>query len=166
MISAILAVAENGVIGNEDKLPWPHIKEDMIWFMNKTKNNVVVMGSKTWDSLGIIKPLKDRLNYVVSSQPKTHFEGAEGVLNGQLCSSLRSLEEQYPDKEIFVIGGANIYAQAFPYCDNIYLSRIKGEYEGDTKLSVDIDYTLCDYNMTLRDERKVEKCTFQTWSNI
>ena len=72
----ILAVDEYGGLGNKNDLPWPKIKLDMQWFMDHTKNNVVVMGSRTWDSLGIHKPLKDRINYVISSKDIKLFEGA------------------------------------------------------------------------------------------
>ena len=72
----ILAADEYGGIGYNNDLPWPRIDLDMRWFMDHTKDNVVVMGSRTWDSLGIHKPLKNRINYVVSSQDFKKFDGA------------------------------------------------------------------------------------------
>lgn len=68
MISMILAADTNGGIGKNNTMPWEHISEDMKHFQRTTNNNVVVMGTNTWDSLGNIAPLKNRINYVISTQ--------------------------------------------------------------------------------------------------
>ena len=161
MISAILAVSENGVIGKDGKLPWPHIPEDMKWFMNITLNNVVVMGSKTWFSLGIKKPLPNRLNYVVTTQPASGFIEADGVICGKnLCEELIGLALQHPQKDITIIGGANIYNQCFPLCEKIYLTKVYGKYDGDTY--IDMETVLQDFE--LQSEQNVpNKCVIQVW---
>ncbi len=103
MISIIVAVAENGVIGDKNSLLW-HISEDMKHFKAITSGHPVVMGRKTYESLG--RPLPGRTNVVVTRQ-EIEIEG---------CRVVHSLEEalaQFPaDEEIFIIGGAEIYAQA------------------------------------------------------
>ena len=161
MISAIVAVAENGVIGKDGKMPWPKIEEDMKWFVEKTKNNVVVMGRKTWESLPPKhRPLKDRTNIVVTSQPLTAIKGAKGSLCGELTSGLRSHQNANPDKEVFVIGGKEIYEQCFPACEKIYITRVKGKYEGDVKL--DIEEVLKDFKKAGKS-KETKRCTFETW---
>ena len=161
MISAIIAVAENGVMGNNGKLPWPHIKEDMKWFVEKTTNNVVVMGRKTWDSLPTKgKPLKNRINLVVTSQSISSVEGANDVLNGNLISRLQGCQQFYSDKQIFIIGGKEIYEQCFPICRKIYITRILRKYDGD--VNIDLDNVL--KNFSLRNARQhTDMCRFEIW---
>ena len=160
MISAIVAISKNGVIGNDGDLPWSHIKEDMKWFVNKTTDNVVVMGRKTWDSIPADKrPLKNRINIVVTSKPLTAVKGAKGTLNGELTAGLHAHQNAYPDKEVFVIGGKEIYEQCFPACETIYVTKIKKKYDGDTKL--DLKSVLKDFK--LDETIKTKECIFETW---
>ena len=123
MISIIVAVAENGVIGDKNSLLW-HIKEDMRFFRQKTTSHPVIMGRKTYDSLG--KPLPNRTNVVIS-RTLNHIEG---------CTVVHSLEEAvalFPaEEELFIIGGAQIYAQALAIADRMYITHIEHSYEGDT----------------------------------
>ena len=105
MISIIVAVAENGVIGDNNRLLW-HISEDLRRFKRITTGHPVVMGRKTWESLG--RPLPGRENVVVTRR-ELSFDGARTV---------HSLDEAYalfpPEEEVFVIGGAQIYGEALP----------------------------------------------------
>ena len=123
MISLIVAVAENGVIGDRNALLW-HISEDLRHFKAVTTGHPVVMGRKTWESLG--RPLPNRTNVVITRQ-NIEIPG---------CTVVHSLEEAvalFPgDDEVFVIGGAQIYAQALPLADRFYLTRVEADYEGDT----------------------------------
>ena len=123
MISLIVAVAENGVIGDKNALLW-HISEDLRHFKAVTTGHPVVMGRKTWESLG--RPLPNRTNVVVTRQ-KAAIPG---------CTVVHSLEEAvalFPkDEEVFVIGGAQIYGEALPAADRFYLTRVHRAYEGDT----------------------------------
>ena len=123
MLSIIVAVAANGVIGDKNSLLW-HIGEDMRYFKRTTSGHPVVMGRKTYDSLG--RPLPNRTNVVI-----THSD-----LQIEGCTVVHSLEEAAAlfrnDEEVFVIGGAQIYAQALPVADRLYLTRIERRYEGDT----------------------------------
>jgi dihydrofolate reductase len=127
-INAILAMDEYMGIGFENGLPWPTNKKDMAWFSDNTRGHVVVMGRKTWESLGS-HPLPNRINIVVSSQD---VEGPDAVLSGDMGTILQQLENRHPDLHIWVIGGADIYRQALPHCDKIYVTRIKGVYRCDT----------------------------------
>ena len=123
MISIIVAVAQNGVIGDKNSLLW-HITEDMRFFRQTTSGHPVIMGRKTYESLG--RPLPNRTNVVIS-RTISHIEG---------CTVVGSLEEavaMFPsDEEVFIIGGAQIYALALKVADRFYLTRVEHEYEGDT----------------------------------
>jgi dihydrofolate reductase len=123
MISIIVAVAQNGVIGDKNALLW-HISEDMRFFKRTTSGHPVIMGRKTYESLG--RPLPNRTNVVISR--------TIGEIEG--CTVVRSLEEAialFPaEEEVFVIGGAQIYALALSVADRLYLTRVGHDYEGDT----------------------------------
>ncbi len=124
MISIIVAVAENGVIGDRNTLLW-HISEDLRRFKTLTTRHPVVMGRKTCESLG--RPLPNRRNVVITR--------SEIQIAG--CEVVHSLDEAlalFPaDEEVFVIGGAQIYAEALPIADRLYLTRVHRDYEGDTR---------------------------------
>ena len=124
MVSIIAAVAENGVIGNNNSLLW-HIAEDMRYFRHVTTGYPVIMGRKTYESLG--RPLPRRENVVVTRQ--------ELAIPG--CRVVHSLEEALalfdPAEELFVIGGAQLYAAALPLAPRFYLTRIFHPYEGATR---------------------------------
>ena len=126
MISLIVAASENNVIGKKNQLPW-RLPADMRHFKNTTKGNVVVMGRKTFQSLG--KPLHDRVNIVITKQPDFKADGA--LIAASLIEALEK-GGQFPDKEIFIIGGGEIYLQSLELCDRIYLTRIHRHFEGDT----------------------------------
>ena len=121
MISIIVAVARGGVIGADGKMPW-HIPEDLQYFKRTTTGHVIVMGRKTFESLG--RPLPNRTNVVVTRQKDYRPEGVEVV------HSLEDAVRKYPDA--FIIGGAEIYRQALTLADKLYLTRIDAAYEGDT----------------------------------
>ena len=124
MISIIVAVARNGVIGGGNTLLW-HISEDLKRFKALTTGHPVVMGRKTFESLG--RPLPNRTNVVVTRQ---HIEipGCTGA--GSLVEALALFPAQ---EEVFVTGGGQIYAQALPLADRIYLTTVMRDYEGDTR---------------------------------
>lgn len=123
MLSIIAAVAQNGVIGDRNALLW-HISEDMKHFKALTTGHPVVMGRKTWESLG--RPLPNRVNVVITRQ----------AIEIPGCRVVHSLDEAVAlfaaDEEIFIIGGAQIYAEALPRAGRLYLTRVFRDYEGDT----------------------------------
>jgi len=123
-ISIIAAVARNGVIGRGNRLPW-HLPEDLKRFRALTMGHHVIMGRKTWESIGRVLP--GRTMVVVSRNPGYGVAG---------CLIAHSLEEALglcgDDREVFIIGGAEIYRQALPMAGRIYLTRIEQEVAGDT----------------------------------
>ena len=127
MLSLIAAVARNRAIGKDNQLLW-HLPEDMKHFRETTRGKPVVMGRKTWESLPEkFRPLPGRQNIVVSRDPAYKAHGADlaGSLEGALALAGGA-------EEVFVIGGAQIYAQALPLADRFYLTRVFRAYEGDT----------------------------------
>ncbi|MBQ3319237.1 MAG: dihydrofolate reductase [Spirochaetia bacterium] len=126
-INVIVAMTKSRVIGKDGKLPW-HLSEDLKLFKAHTTGNIVIMGRKTFDSIG--RPLPNRRNIVVSKSIRAD-EKVSGV-------------EYFPDLEhavsaaqegegrIFIIGGASIYHQMIERADRLYISLVDGEFEGDT----------------------------------
>ncbi|MBB3103472.1 dihydrofolate reductase [Azomonas macrocytogenes] len=128
-LALIVAVAENGVIGIDNRLPW-HLPAELRYFKSVTLGKPVVMGRKTWDSLG--RPLPGRLNLVVSHQVGLHCEGAEAFssLPDALDRAGQWAREQGAS-EIMLIGGAQLFAEALPLAGRLYLTRVALAPEGD-----------------------------------
>ena len=147
MVSIIVAVAQNGTIGDKNSLLW-HIKEDMRFFRTTTSGHAVIMGRKTFESLGS-KPLPKRTNIVITRQD-VEFEGA---LTAHSLQEAIAMAEG--DEEIFIIGGAQIYAQALECADRLYLTLVEKDYEGDT-LFPEIDYRYWQLVAEQRHERGEE----------
>ena len=126
MISLIWAVSETHLIGNGDKIPW-HIKEDLLYYKAKTLGKTVLMGEATYYSLkGYYKkrPLPYGKIYVASLNKDLVLEDA--VVINDVVSFLK---EEHDD--LWVVGGATIYKFALEYADRLYISFVKGDYEGD-----------------------------------
>ena len=122
----ILARASNGVIGKDNAMPW-HLPEDLAHFKRVTLGCPVVMGRKTWDSLPErFRPLPGRLNVVVTRQADWSAPGA--LPAGSLDEAVALCP---PDAEAWVIGGAQLYAQALPLARSAVVTEIGAEYEGD-----------------------------------
>ncbi len=121
-LKAIAAMASNRVIGKEGKLPW-HLPEDFRWFKKLTMGHPIVMGRKTCESIG--RPLPGRRNVVVSRQWTTAPEGFE------LIHSIEALGDLELEGDVFVIGGAVLYKELLPECEEFYLSYVFEEYQGD-----------------------------------
>ena len=136
MIKAIMACDEQGGVGRQGKLPWPHIERDFQWFMNQTIHGVIVMGRSTWNDPQLGHPMPDRISYVVTSRPES-CEQAHGHLSTNLCDNIQHLESKYPSKQIWIIGGVNLIEQTLPIIDQFYLSRIPDTYECDRFLPIE-----------------------------
>lgn len=111
----------NRVIGRDGSLPW-HLPEDFRWFKSATLGKTVVMGRKTYESLG--RPLPGRRNIVLSR--------GEVAAEVQVAHSVGELLAAQIEGEVFVIGGSKVYAELLPVCGWLYMSHVHGQWEGDT----------------------------------
>lgn len=130
-LSLIVAAANNNVIGRNNELPW-HLPQDLKYFKSVTLGKPVIMGRKTFESIG--KPLPGRTNIVITRQPDWKFSGvlvAQSVEEAiEIAGQFRAEQNQVSD-EVMVIGGAEIYRHALPMADRVYLTRIEKNIEGD-----------------------------------
>ncbi|RXJ01807.1 dihydrofolate reductase [Anaerobacillus alkaliphilus] len=122
MISLIVAAGENNVIGSDNVMPW-HLPADLAYFKKTTTGHAVVMGRKTFESIG--KPLPNRKNIILTRDQQFEVEG---------CDVIHSVEEVFDfekGQELFIIGGAEVYRQLLPHANKVYLTRIHKSFEGD-----------------------------------
>ena len=132
-IALICAMAENRVIGRNNSLPW-HLSEDLKYFKRTTMGKSIIMGRKTWESIG--KALPGRTNIVVSTNPDYEAAGARVVSSLEQAISLaKSVSVKSGSEEAFIIGGAGLYQAALPLADRFHLTRVHAEVEGDTYLA-------------------------------
>lgn len=131
-LSLIVAVAENGVIGLNNAMPW-HLSDDLKYFKQMTVGKAVVMGRKTYDSLG--RPLPQRHNVVItrnqnwSAAPEHH--NAVSIAHS-LPHALELCRQHDPEQEVMIIGGADIFSMALPLADRLYLTEVHMSPAGDT----------------------------------
>jgi dihydrofolate reductase len=123
MLSIIVAADRNNVIGKDNALIW-HLPNDLRFFKEKTTGHAVIMGRKTFESVG--KPLPNRRNIIITRNPDFKADGCEVVPSLQAAIALVSTDE-----ENFIVGGEEIYRQALPLTDRVYLTRIDHEFNGD-----------------------------------
>ena len=123
-INLIVAMARNRVIGIDNKMPW-HLPADFAWFKKNTLGHPIIMGRKTFESIG--KALPGRRNIIVSRNPHWRADGCD------VFSSLRAaLDSCNPNEQIFVIGGASLYNEALPMANRLYITEVDAAPEGDT----------------------------------
>lgn len=126
MINLIVAINKDNVIGKDNQLPWG-LSNDLKYFKKITTNNTVVMGRKTYESIG--KALPNRKNIVISRDKSLKYKDAE-IMHSQI--ELLKYSYEYPNENIFIIGGAEIYKLFLPYTNKLFITMIEDEVEGDT----------------------------------
>lgn len=126
-LTAIVAMTPERIIGKDNDLPW-RLPEDLKMFKRTTAGHPVVMGRKTWDSLGKYKPLPGRQNIVITRDASWAEEGATVIYSPE---ELQNIELQ--DEHVYVIGGAQIYQLFLPHLDELIISHVYQKYAGDTK---------------------------------
>jgi dihydrofolate reductase len=137
-LAIIVAVAENGVIGNNNSLPWK-LPEDLQNFKRITMGKPVVMGRKTYESIG--KPLPGRTNIVITRNVSFHAEGVQVVHSIDDALAMASeIAAHAGVGEVMVMGGADIYAATIPRADRLYITEVHASVEGDAVLPT-IDWT-------------------------
>lgn len=125
MIAGIVATSSGGGIGYQNRMPWPLLVEDMKWFKSLTMNNVVIMGSNTWFSLP--KKLPNRVNMIIS---KKMIPGSDHVYMTPE-DAISSAEFLYPEKDIFIIGGQQLYDSTIDLVKKFYVTSINQQYNCD-----------------------------------
>lgn len=131
-ISLIAAMAENRVIGINNKLPWK-LPADLAWFKKNTLKKPIVMGRKTWESLPF-KPLPDRENIIISRDKHYQAKNNEVIHSVTLCTSINNaIDYAHKQKyqELMFIGGAMLYEQVLERTDRLYLTQVQGVFAGD-----------------------------------
>ena len=135
MLSIIVAKAQNNIIGKDNKLLW-HIPEDLKRFKDLTTGHTIIMGRKTFESLGRVLPNRKHIVFTQNSDFKVNDE------NVKIVHSMLEIQEYIENKEEnFVIGGAMIYNLLMPYVNKMYITEIHKDFEGDTvfpKINLDI----------------------------
>ena len=146
MISLIAAVARNRAIGKDGQLLW-HLPEDMRYFRETTRGKPVIMGRKTWESLPeSFRPLPGRRNIVISRNPA--YDAAGATLVGSLDEAVLQAKDS---EEVFVIGGADIYRQALPLAQRLYLTEVAQDFDADAFFP---EYTESDWKEISRSGQK------------
>jgi dihydrofolate reductase len=158
ILKAIVAYAENRVIGKDNDLIW-HLPDDLKHFKRHTAGKTIIMGRKTWDSLGG-RPLPNRRHIVITRSSDFLAEGAEVVNSLENAVELAQNEE-----EVFIVGGAQIYTLSLPLIDVLEITEVHAEFEGDAFFPV---FNEADFELTSReyhpaDEKHQYSFTFKTW---
>ncbi|CAH0541542.1 type 3 dihydrofolate reductase [Vibrio marisflavi] len=125
IISLIAAMAQDRVIGKDNQMPW-HLPADFVWFKRCTMGKPIIMGRKTFDSIG--KALPGRLNIVISRDDTLDIDGVVVV-----TSIEQAIERVQDEPEVMIIGGGSIYQACLPKADKLYLTFIDADIEGDTR---------------------------------
>jgi dihydrofolate reductase len=157
-ISIIVAMSENRVIGRAGDLPW-HISADLKRFKRLTVGHTIVMGRKTYDSIG--RPLPERRSIVISRNSDFSAEGVEAAAT--LDDALRVTADE---DEVFIIGGSSIYALALPIADRLYVTRVHTQIEGDVFFPPfdELRWQLADESPRELDERSGLEYSFLIYS--
>lgn len=157
--SIIVAAAQNGAIGKDNALLW-RLSSDLKLFKSLTTNHVVIMGRKTYDSIG--RPLPNRINIVISRQTNLTLEGVFVVAS--LEEALDLTQTNFPEKSIFVIGGGEIYRQALPRATRVYKTLVETTCDGDTFFpELTNEWTCLSRIHYAKDEKNEFDFWFETW---
>ncbi len=154
--SIIAAISENGAIGKDNELLW-RIPEDMRHFKELTTGHAVIMGRKTYESIG--KPLPNRINIIITRD--TNYKVENAIVVHSLEEALNTAKEK-EDDEIFIMGGGEIYSQAIGLADKLYLTLVHRNFEGDVFFP---DYSEFKKEV-FREERETENGLKYTWLGL
>lgn len=140
MIRAILACDARGGIARNGIMPWPRNKKDLQHFSKLTRDQIVVMGRGTWEAEDMPTPLPNRVNAIVSSNPKLHAadSGIDFQIVDEVADNLHNLDDTNPDIDVFVIGGAKLFTSVIDEIEILHLTRIAGNFDCDTFIPLDL----------------------------
>jgi dihydrofolate reductase len=163
MLSLLVAVSDTGVIGRDNALPW-RLSADLRRFRRLTTGHAIVMGRKTYESLG--RPLPERTNIVVTRQ--ADFAPPGVLVVHSIDAAIEQARKVHgDDSEIFIIGGAEIYRQTLDRADRLYLTRVHTDVEGDTHLQLDLDeWRLVEESQHPADEKNEFPHTYAVYERV
>lgn len=165
MISIIVAVAQNNVIGKDNTLIW-HLPADMKFFKEKTTGHCVITGRKNYESIPEkFRPLPNRTNIVITRQKDYAAPGA--IVVDSIEKAIQTAKET-GDQEIFIIGGAEIYKQSLHFTDRVYLTKINHSFEGDAFFPelLNFQWKLTSETKGISDEKNKYEYEFLTFDKI
>ena len=161
MIKAILAIDDKGGVGKNGSMPWPHNLKDLQWFKENTLGHVVIMGKNTWIDPNMPTPLTKRVNVLATTTDPTEHPGADHYIKGDLIENINELENKYSNKIVWIIGGPNIFSQLISIVEELYLTRIYGDFSCDKNL----DMNIIKNNMKIIKRIECDSsCHFEIWS--
>ncbi len=158
--SIIVATDNNNAIGKENKLPW-HLPADLKYFKGLTTNHCIIMGRKTYDSIG--KPLPNRVNIVLSQD--ANYKNDQVVVRNSLEGALDYCK-RWKQQEVFIIGGAQVYEQSLTIADNIYITKVNTTVEGADAFFPKMPegkWDMCKAERHDKDEKNAYEYTFEVW---
>lgn len=164
ILSIIVAVAKNNVIGKDNTLIW-HLPADMKFFKEKTIDHVIISGRKNYESIPErFRPLPDRTNIVITR--KTDYQAPGAIVLNSIDAAIQYVKQHHANEEVFIIGGAEIYKQTISICNKIYLTRIHQNFEGDAFFpELTHDWKLVDIENFSADEKNKHAFSFETWEH-
>ncbi|WP_010530775.1 dihydrofolate reductase [Lentibacillus jeotgali] len=148
MISLLVAMDRNRVIGHRNDLPW-HLPNDLKFFKQKTTGHTIVMGRKTFESIG--RPLPNRHNVVITNQHSSEFPDGIEVINH--VDTVLDWNHHDPANELFVIGGEEIFKQVLPHADRLYITLVDDIFQGDTYFP---DFSEAEWQLTGREKGETD----------
>jgi len=155
LVSLIVAVSDNGAIGKDNKLPW-HLPADLRFFKQTTLGHPIIMGRKNFESIG--RALPGRTNIVLTKNP--NFSAPDVIVANSLDAAFKISHAG----ECFIIGGADIYKQALPFCKKLYITRVHGIFEGDTFMpEFEKQFRRISCKNNLKDEKNPYDYDFEVW---
>lgn len=163
ILSIIVAVSENNVIGKDNTLIW-HLPADMKFFKEKTTGHAIITGRKNYESIPEkFRPLPNRTNIVITRQKDYNAPGA--VVVTSIENALKYVTENHGNEEVFLIGGADIYKQMLYACNRIYLTRIHHSFEGDAFFGPlnENEWKLVSSEDHKADEKNIYDFAIQVW---
>jgi|SRR5699024_2070830 len=144
MISLLAAMDRNRVIGYRNDLPW-HLPNDLKFLKQKTTGHTIIMGRKTFESIG--RPLPNRDNVVITRRHSSKFPDEIEVINN--IDTVLDWNHQEPANELFVIGGEEIFKQVLPHADRLYITLVDDVFQGDTYFP---EFSEAEWQLTSREE--------------
>lgn len=158
-ISIIVAISTNNIIGKKNEIPW-HLPADFKYFREKTTGHHIIMGRKTFDSIG--RPLPNRTSIVITRQKDYVCEGC--LIAHSLEEAINLVKENAVEDEVFIIGGKQIYDEALKIANKMYITIVHAGIDGDTSFP---EYNKSDWNVIsmierLSDEKNIYNLTFLT----